>query len=517
VLNGGLNSQFTFSAATGGNAIYIDRLELENFTTNYNGSDLMGISIDPNMKVYYGEALAAGVSVAEKINGYEGGRLIWVSNYNCGFFSSTNLVYPDGSTNRVNTALAASCNIDSDGDTVVNCIDLSPIPPGQLSACPCNPVVISLPVSLSTSGGSGSGSDPSSNSGAKLEFPNAPAGGQTNSAEFATATYSGLFYETNGVTAPSSGYFSAAMTSRGAYAGKITSAGRTYPFSGKFDAATGLSSATVSRGMLRSFTVHLQLDSAANQIRGTVTDGNWTANLMADKLVFGKSAHPNQAGLYTLVIPGDSDDTNSPAGHSVGTVKVDANGNVTWSGSMSDGSKVTQKTNLSSEGIWPLYSSLYSGKGCVLGWIQFTNDGVGGNLVWVKPAGVSGAPGKYYQTGFTNLIDSIGSPYSKPAAGLRVLNWSDGLGQFSVSGGGLSQSWTNDIRLELNNRVTNLSDRKLTISITPSSGVFHGTFMNPESNESEPFQGVLFQSSNIGIGYFLGAQQSGEIRFGPAP
>jgi hypothetical protein len=234
---------------------------------------------------------------------------------------------------------------------------------------------------------------------------------------------------------------------------------------------------------------------------------------MADKLVFSKSTQANQAGTYTLVIPGNSADTNAPAGHSFGTVKVDSGGNVTWSGALADGSKVTQKSTLSAESIWPLYASLYSGKGCILGWIQLTNGSVGGDVVWVKPA----ASSKYYPDGFTNLINSVGSPYQKPPAGTRVLNWNDGLGQFSVNGGGVSGSLTNDIRLELNNRVTNLSGSKLTLSITTSSGMFRGAFVDPDSHKSEPFQGVLFQDSNIGVGYFLGSDRSGEIWLGPAP
>jgi hypothetical protein len=514
VLNGGLNSMFTFSAATGGNAIYVDRLELENYTTNYIGSDLLGISIDPNMKVYYAQAYAGGVSVAEKINGYEGGRLIWVSNYNCGFFSSTNLVYPDGSTNRVNAALAASCNIDSDTNGLVNCVDPSPVPTNQLSSCSCNAITINLPVSLSTGGGGpGPGSGSSSGPGSKLDFPIVPGSGQSNSVVMASASFSGLFYDTNGVAAPSSGYFTVLTTTRGTYTGKISSGGSTYSFSGKIDPVTGQSSTRVSRGMLHALTLNLQLDSAANQLRGMVSDGRWTANLMADKLVFSKSARANQAGAYTLVIPGDSADTNSPAGHSVGSVNVDTSGNVTWSGALADGSKVTQKSAISAEGIWPLYSSLYSGKGCVLGWIQITNDSVGGDLIWVRPSGVSG---NYYPDGFTNLINSIGSPYHKPAAGTRVLDWNNGLGQFSISGGGLSQTWTNEIRLELNNRVSNLAGSTLSLSITTSSGLFRGTFVDPETQKAEPFQGVLFQDSNVGIGYFLGSGQSGEIRLGPA-
>jgi hypothetical protein len=515
ILSGGQNSLFTFSAAGGGNAIYVDRLDLENYTTNYIGSDLVGVSIDPNMKVYYAQAFDGNVSVAEKINGYNGGRLVWVSNYNCGFFSSTNLVYFDGTTNRVNAALAGSCNLDSNTNGLVNCVDPSPIPTNQLSACSCNPINIGLPVTLGTGGdGSGSGAGSSSSSGSQLGFPTVPGSGQSNSVQLASSSYSGLFYETNGVAAPSAGYFSAVMNAKGLYTGKISSGGSTYSFSGKIDPVTGQSSARVSRGMLHSLTVNLQLDSAANQIRGTVTDGNWTANLMADKLVFSKSAHANQAGAYTLVIPGDLEDTNSPAGPSVGMVNVDGSGNVTWSGALADGAKVSQKSVISGEGIWPMYSSLYSGKGCMLGWIQVTNSSVGGDLIWIKPAGV---PDNYYPNGFTNLIESIGSPYHKPAAGARVLDWNGGLGELSISGGGLSQSWTNEIRLELNNRVTNLSGPKLTLTITPSSGLFRGTFVDPDSQKSEPFQGVLFQDNNTGVGYFLGPDRSGEIQLGPAP
>src|SRR5207248_4293965 len=131
-----------------------------------------------------------------------------------------------------------------------------------------------------------------------------PGTGQSNAVAFATGSYSGLFYESNGVAAPSSGYFTAVTTSRGTYTGKISSGGQTYSFSGQLDPVTGQSTTTVSRGLLRSLKLQLQLDSAANQLRGTISDGRWAAGLMADKLIFSKSAHPNQTGTYTVVIPG---------------------------------------------------------------------------------------------------------------------------------------------------------------------------------------------------------------------
>lgn len=508
-------SLFIFQGTSGNNALYVDYLEFDNYATNRDigGTNFVQVSIAPGMKIYFGQATASGVSIAEKLDGANGGRFVWVRDYNCGFYSSTNLVYPDGSTNRVNTALATSCNIDSDNDGIVNCADLSPVPPSQLSPCPCN--ATSVPLNLSGNGGSGAGSgsgSASTNSGSKLGFPTVAGGGGTNPVVLASASYSGLFYETNGVAAPSSGYFTAITSSRGTYTGKLSSGGRAYPFSGTFDPVTGLSSTPVKRGMLHSLTLNLQLDSGANQIRGSVSDGNWTAGLMADKLVFSKAAHASQAGAYTFIIPGDSQDASNPAGHSFGRVSVDTSGNVTWSGALADGSKVTQKSTVSADGIWPLYSSLYSGKGCVLGWIQFTNNTADGNVVWVKSAGISG---KYYPGGFTNLLGSFGSAYHKPSAGTRALDWGGGLGEVSVSGGGLSHSLTDDIRLELNNRVTNLSGPKLTLSITTSSGLFRGTFVDPDTRKAIPFQGVLLQDSNGGLGYFLGSDQSGEIRLGP--
>ncbi len=505
-------STFSFVGASGNNAIYVDYLEFDDYTTNNSSGVWRQINIASNMKVYFAQAVQNGVSIAEKLDGANGGRFQWVRSYNCGFFSSTNIVYPDGSTNRVNTALATSCNIDSDGDGIVNCLDLSPVPPAQLGACPCNSQIISIPTSFtaSTGSGSGPGSGSSTNSGSKLGFPTVAGSGQTNPVAFASGSYSGLFYDTNGVAIPSSGYLTAITTTRGTYTGKLSMGGHAYSFSGAFD-STGQSSTTVSRGIIRSLTLRLQLDSAANQIRGSVTDGHWTAALMADKLVFSKATHASQAGAYTFIIPGDSQDAGSPGGISFGSVSVDTSGNVTWSGALADGSKVTQKSTLSSDGIWPLYSSLYSGQGCVMGWIQFSNL-VSGDLVWIKS---SGASGKYYSAGFTNLLSSYGSPYQKPSVGARALDLSGGLGEFSANGGGLSQTLTNDIRLELNNRVTSLSGPKLSITITPSSGLFRGTFVNPDTHASTPFQGVLFQNANIGVGYFLGSDGSGEVHLGP--
>lgn len=130
---GAAASVFRFTGASVSNALYVDCLELGGYATNFDG-DINSLKtflnsqliIDPNMTIYFAQALLKGDSVAEKLDGANGGRLRWISSY-AGYFSSTNLIY-GGYTNTVNTALAISSSIDSDGDGIPNASDPTPFP-----------------------------------------------------------------------------------------------------------------------------------------------------------------------------------------------------------------------------------------------------------------------------------------------------------------------------------------------------------------------------------------------------
>jgi hypothetical protein len=133
----GHNAVLTFNAVGVSNALYVDSLILTNFATQGNATNHFNfpwLKINTNMVIYYAQALANGVSVAEEIDnqsrfGANGGRLRWVYTY-AGYFSSTNYVYTnlDSSTftNTVNEALAQSTTIDSDSDGLPNNIDPTP-------------------------------------------------------------------------------------------------------------------------------------------------------------------------------------------------------------------------------------------------------------------------------------------------------------------------------------------------------------------------------------------------------
>jgi len=94
--------------------------------TNFSENGLANLYFDPGMKIYYAQLIINGVSWAEKLNHQNGGGLNWVAAY-AGAFSSTNMLYPDGTTNRLNLALVQSCDIDSNGNGTPNCLDPAPI------------------------------------------------------------------------------------------------------------------------------------------------------------------------------------------------------------------------------------------------------------------------------------------------------------------------------------------------------------------------------------------------------
>ena len=332
-------------------------------------------------------------------------------------------------------------------------------------------------------------------------------------------TFTGLFRETNTVRHESSGSFTLKLTDQGAYTGKLLLAGASYSFSGRFDLDGLATNHIVRSGTNSALTLELMLDLSPNstdRILGTLSDGAWRSELEANRTVFPVTTNASPwAGPYTVVLPGTNDPATGPAGDGYGSVKVDAAGNVKLGGKLADGTTLSQKASLSKSGQWPLYLSLYSKKGSLCSWVQFDTNlpatSLGGVVNWFKPPSTKGL----YAAGFTNVTQLAGSSYSPPSTKTnRVVEITNGT--VTLSGGNLGGDLTNAVTLGQDNKVTS-TNPGFTLSFTLPSGLFKGTFLNPDTARKTYFNGVLLQNGNLGSGFFSGTNRSGQVLFEASP
>jgi hypothetical protein len=324
-------------------------------------------------------------------------------------------------------------------------------------------------------------------------------------------TFNGLFYEPDAVRQESSGFITVALTDRGSFSGKLLLAGKSLPFRGTLNLDC---SATVIIPRPQTNGLTMQVNFGAGRmpegISGQISDGAWLAELQGDRAVYHSRTNPAPfAGAYTVAIPGSTGDPFSPAGDGIGTLKIDGGGLGTFTGVLADGTKVAQRVPLSKAGNWPLYGSLYTGKGSLLSWMTITNrlgDDLTGIVSWIKP-GIQTA--KYYPVGFTNEVLATGSSYAPPVPGHRALDLT--AANIVFSRGNLRDDFVNQVALDANNKFSNLSTNKLTLALAPTTGLLTGTVIDPSTGQLLKFSSVLLQKQVMGRGFLLGTNRSSQV------
>ena len=85
-----------------------------------------------------------------------------------------------------------------------------------------------------------------------------------------------------------------------------------YPFAGKFD-TSGMASNQIPRlGNTTLALTFLMTDADSNHLTGSVGDGTWTADLLANRSVFSTNHPAPFAGKYTIEFPGTNGDPQLP-------------------------------------------------------------------------------------------------------------------------------------------------------------------------------------------------------------
>jgi hypothetical protein len=326
-------------------------------------------------------------------------------------------------------------------------------------------------------------------------------------------TYNGLFYGANAVAATNSGAFTMALTDKGSYTGTLWLGGSSLALLGSFN-AQGVAQQTLTRPKQTSVSLNLQLDlTGGQQVTGTVQAAGWGAELLGYRVSFDAKTNPAPSGNYTMVVGSSANTAEAPAGYSFGTVAVAAGGQVTFKGTLADGTTAMPVVlSLSPNGLWPFCVSLYQGNGLMIGWVGLTNQTLAsGDMAWVK---AGGAGGKNYPDGFAFESEASGCKYVAPAAGHPLLNWSNGV--VRLEGGGLTKSLTNTITVNAKNQVqvTGANTDKLTLTLTPATGLFSGSFQPPGATKPVVFNGVVLSGLEWAGGFFLGTNQTGTVSIG---
>jgi hypothetical protein len=283
----------------------------------------------------------------------------------------------------------------------------------------------------------------------------------------------------------------------------------------------GRSTLAISRSALglANLLLNLQVDlySGSDVMSGSVSsvDGSWTSAFEADRAIFSVANPAPTAGIYTFVLPRPDSLLPGPDGHGYGLVSVSSNGVVSLTGFLGDATAEAQTggtISVSKDGNWPLYMSLYSGKGLALGWINVANiintTNVAGSVTWIKPAN---STNQFYPAGFTNDLDVVASTYIAPGLGVPIL--AAAVTSFVISGGDVSVPLTNAITLNASNQITVAPPNALQLNATVSTnnGAITGTFINPTTGATNSFKGAVVQSDNFAAGQFSSATNAGAI------
>ena len=300
----------------------------------------------------------------------------------------------------------------------------------------------------------------------------------------------------------------AQITAGGSLTGKLITSRGTLAFTGKFDATGTYSFTFGAPGATRKLTIQ-SVNGTRNTYAITLRDndmGTYSSTL-ATGGSYTATSPCAQAGLYTLygAAIGGSTATSS------GSLKVDALGNATLTGTICDGTPFVATGAVDGGGSVSVALSLFSNQGriAISGTLPATS-GVSGNISMrlVRP---SMANQTVALPPFDNLVPSYTYLYTPPQPGHRVFSEFDpaGAGKVTVSGGGYAVPTTQLVSVSTANVVTlaapatNIPSLKLTLNT--ATGLFTGTLSPPAPGfPARPISGALFTvpSGDTGIGTF---------------
>ncbi|MES2569763.1 MAG: LamG-like jellyroll fold domain-containing protein [Verrucomicrobiota bacterium] len=328
------------------------------------------------------------------------------------------------------------------------------------------------------------------------------------------------------------GYLKVVLTNNGAFTGTLILGGTSSALHGSF----GLDGKLASPLVVGTSTLQMELVTDANGVTSikptVVTDSTTlTAQENAERITYNAESDPcPQAGKYTLLLPpliaGSETrrDPSLPQGSGYAVLTVKENGTTKMTGKMGDGIAFSSAANVRRNGNLLLRAGLaYAPAGRLIGLIAFqersqTSD-LEGTLSWVRTKPVKVTATTVYPQGFALTQPVLGSRYVASDIPIdtteQVLD-TNSAGEVTLffSRGLLTSEKTQEAKLPIGaGTVVTMGSASpfgsITMSVTPASGLFSGSFKQAGQTTITPFSGVVFQRQNLGAGVLGAASNLG--------
>jgi Divergent InlB B-repeat domain len=190
--------------------------------------------------------------------------------------------------------------------------------------------------------------------------------------------YCGLFYESSGAQYQRAGLFAMTVADKGTFKGTLQIGANRYVFRQQLNQAGHVNATANCAGQIPlAVELHPDPSGSGEIVNGTVANGTWAADSMADR---ASGTASEFAGKYSVPLP-DPDGTPS---NSFATAKVNKRGILKLKGKLADGRRVRQRATVAKDGTWPLYLPVRGG--ALIGWMRILDVAAGsveGDVLWL--------------------------------------------------------------------------------------------------------------------------------------
>ena len=331
---------------------------------------------------------------------------------------------------------------------------------------------------------------------------------------FPFGTYAGR-YGALLLGASNSGLTIISLTTQGTYTASVRLGNASYSFGGR------ISQTGTTYGTTRGLELYLEMSATtgAPQVTGSL-DGVAQLSFTAEPLFTGTLP----AAAYTAYMAPPADPT-LPQGIGYGRLTASTAGSIYLVGQLGDNHAFAASGALLMDGTTGILYGTGGGTNStandatietVMGNVLFTSSSgaVNAALAWVKPQ----TTGTYTPEFIATTVNLVGSAYAAPASGPMITSTT---GNVEFANGNLATSPLDiPVTLSSANKIvlSSTASDGLTITITPSSGLFRGSFYDPATHALRSFQGALLQGNlEFGAGVFEGGTEAGSVTIFPQP